>query len=220
MAQQLSIGLYCEGESDYAYFTPLLEHVLRDLVACKGIDRDVLPVTRLIEPQDRIGDYPMKTIQDWSEWGLHKRLKHLEHHNQFTLLILHRDADASSVKASRAYKDTWQKLGDYCEEPGRWVPLIPVRNTEAWQVADKTLLARVCRVSLTDVEKRFQGRTAEGLADPKAVRNELLLAGGVRYRRGALRRLASPNLDTLRQLKSFHWFEDKLLEGIRIAGGY
>ena len=219
MAQQLSVGLYCEGESDYEYFTPLLGRVLRDLLARTGIDRDVPPVTRLIEPQDGIGDYSSEAIRDWSEWGLHKKPRHLERHNRFTLLILHMDANAPSVKDSRAYKNTGRQLSNYCEEPERWIPLIPVREAEAWQVADRDLLAQVCRVSLADVEERFQGRTAEKLTDPKAVRDELLRAGRVRYRRGILQRLASPNLDTLRQLESFHWFEKRLLIGIRTAGG-
>ena len=173
-----------------------------------------------IEPRDGFGGYSPEVVRGWSVWGLHEKLEHLERHNQFTLLILHMDADAPSVKDSRAYQNTWRQLSNYCEEPERWVPLIPVRKTEAWQVADKALLARVCRVSLTDVEERFQGRTAEKLIDPKAVRNELLHAGRVRYRRGILQRLASPNLDTLRQLESFHWFEKRLLKGIRTAGGH
>jgi hypothetical protein len=147
---------------------------------------------------------------------------------KYDLLLVHRDADRSS-RADRIAEirvAVEKVMPDH-----QWVPVIPVRMTEAWLVLDEQLLREVAgnptgRVALPIPTPR----QAERMADPKARLKEILvtaseLSGRKRkifqnsypyHRRLVLERIAPAG--GVMQLESWRDFDRDLREALVTMG--
>ena len=158
MPNLLYAGLIAEGSTDYTFFQPVLEKILIECAyECTGdVDINVVEIKcfkgenfqQYVENGRKIGV---------SDYGL-------------SLLIVHSDADSPSLENVLEYK--FQPILDKIEsdDPNELCqyisPLIPIHETEAWMLADKTLLKKIIGTDKTDSELNISGNP-ETFTDPK-----------------------------------------------------
>jgi hypothetical protein len=139
----------------------------------------------------------------------------------FNLVVVHHDGGADPVRSRCQWVDPirvgWRQAGE--QDPVLGV--IPVRETEAWALADSTALARMLgRSGAGDRLGLPGGAELERLPDPKAVLRRLFERQG-RWSPQHLARLGElTSLERLRELPSFRRWEDDLAEAIRTLPGF
>lgn len=91
---------------------------------------------------------------------------------EYDLLLIHRDAD----RTSRAERVSEIRAATEKAMPDRpWVPVVPIRMTEAWLVLDELLIREVAGNPKGRIPLSIPApREAERIADPKALLKELL----------------------------------------------
>lgn len=210
----LSCALVCEGPSDEWFLPPLLIRAVREL----GTARFALDVDVWIDPVPVDHQQP-GAIADAVLPG------------QYDLLLYHHDGapeapcDDALVRLNR----TWTRCRT---EPV--VPIAPVRETEAWILADPEAVAYVLGDAkfLEDAGFPATGKDAEKIADPKkpieVARSAALGRRGVSRRTGPDLRAHFESfaqhisIDRLREVPSFaRWWSDmtSALEGLGYTHG-
>jgi hypothetical protein len=129
------------------------------------------------------------------------------------LILVHRDADTAGVE------QRIKEIRDACSD---CVPVIPVRESEAWLLADREAICELTRLAELPAKAGYP-RDVESCDAKKRLRQVLLecrLAKNWKRRdfdfeddRAQLGRTVS-NLDRLRKLKSFNDFEEALQNAI------
>ena len=187
--------LVCEGTTD----TPLASHIERLLAAFgrRSVDFEISTVGRTLVDKIRNG---------------------LRLSPNFDLLFVHRDADNIGWEARRSEIEQAVRAAPF-QKP--WVPIIPVRTTEAWLLLDELAIRQAVRkpdgrrtVNLpvhNEVERR---------ANPRDILNTALLEAsdmrgrrriGLRQELPTLRRKLLETLPVggpLEQLESWRRFRD------------
>lgn len=137
------------------------------------------------------------------------------------LLIVHRDAEGEPINRRLNEMARAMPLG-----PPRWVPLIPVKMTEAWLLSDEKAIRAAAENKRGTMELGLPAKSRwEHLADPKKVLFAALNAASgksARARRkfdpGRQRALVAQNtadFSHLRGLSAFDSFEKKLTAALR-----
>jgi hypothetical protein len=199
----LCAALYAEGTSDYEFLSPLINRLL------DGVGHELFPGK--VDVAETIGidaprPYPSKRDERIAAAVA-------EHWGAFTLLVIHADGAGDPDEAR-----------DRCVTPGIalsrqafpdlvTVPCVPVRELEAWMLADAeafhALLGRGATPSLpTDPERE---------KDPKQALRRILEEGN--FRRGSERtyRLFAEGVrfEALRKLSAFQRFEADVREAVQ-----
>ncbi|MDI1434501.1 DUF4276 family protein [Polyangium sorediatum] len=198
----LCAALYAEGPSDYDFLSPLINRLLDTLGNELEPGRVEVGETLGI---DAPRPYPPKRVDRIAAAVA-------EYWDSFTLLVIHADGGGDPDEARKT-----------CVAPGIGlassafplvaVPCVPVREIEAWMLADvevfRTILGRGAEPSLPAAPERE--------VDPKQSLRHILQQGG--FRRGAesVHRLFGEEVrfEALRKLSAFQRFEDDLREAIR-----
>lgn len=213
----LNCLLVCEGSSDAWFLQPFLHRALEQLV-CESFDDvvEIFPIRALRADHQRPEDVVAASIR---EDGV------------FDVLLYHHDGapPRHSKDVVERMREAWRTRAG--REP--LVPVVPVRETEAWVLADRVALATTLSIRAASVEKAVPSRAAdiEALIDPKALLRSLVIPTvGMRARRrhhelyeDFLDRLATRVcLDRLREFPSFaRWWDDmtEALEGLGYRHG-
>lgn len=201
----LQPAFYGEGPNDYAFLPRLLQRLCEQVVLDLGRDRfEVADPLLLDDPEDaprrrsaRVADAAIEAREVWN------------------LLWVHSDgAGDPSVARATGVQPAFDLLDRHLPA-GTWagVAVIPVREVEAWVLADGDALRAALGVSLDDVSLGLPGGAlCERLVDPKVpLEQALKTALGNRYRPGRisgrqdiLRAVAERSrCDVLRALPSF-----------------
>ncbi|MRG97089.1 DUF4276 family protein [Polyangium spumosum] len=199
----LCAALYAEGPSDYEFLSPLIRRVL-DLLGNKLFPSrvDVAETIGIDAPRP----YPAKRDDRIAAAVA-------EHWGAFTLLVIHADGAGDPDEARQTCVTPGTALAQQDHPSLVSVPCVPVRELEAWMLADMeafhTLLGRGASPSLpADPERE---------ADPKQTLRRILQAGD--FRRGSERahRLFGEEVrfEALRKLPAFQRFETDLSEAIQ-----
>jgi len=162
MNSSLVFGLYCEGASDYRFLAPILNRTLQQLI-----------------PQVELYLVLLDTINH-SGQSQDENIKRAAHDGHgFHLVVIHLDADAPDEKGALNNRF----------EPGRLVaqatprfynanlvPIIPVRNTNAWMLVDFAAFRDVVGTDKDADVLGFPKRAVEveKIFDPKHVFSEAL----------------------------------------------
>lgn len=206
----LGLALVAEGPTDERFLGPLLRRVVVE--ACLELCRsevevgDVAPVWRPGPGRPPLADFIVETAQ---------RCRETAH-----ILFVHTDGGGDPDRARR--KRFQPAVERVSAEPGlpRMVAVIPVRETEAWLLADGDAIRAAFGTTLDDARLRLPARSVEveRVPDPKALLDQVIAAA----HGGRLRRThpsASPyfdvlgervRLDSLRQLPAYRRFESDL----------
>ena len=164
----LVLALYAEGRTDERFLPIVIQRTAEQLLVQRGrITVDVLEPIVLNDIKDRASTQAERILEA-------ARLS-----SGYHILIIHADADHSTPE--RALNERIQpgvKLVQQSKEPvcSRLVPIIPVRMTEAWLLADPEALRVVIG---TDLEIQSLGlperaHQVESILDPKQALREAI----------------------------------------------
>lgn len=186
--QQIVFGVYSEGRTDDRFLPVLLQRVLTRIASAESV-RPLDILAPLVLPR-RSGDFidQMRMVEQ-ENIGL-------------PLIFVHRDADHRST--NRVLTRFWLPWLETCSNPDQWIPVIPVRMTESWMLADLAALQRTFLVSGETLRAMEGVRASESLPDPKDVLRQIVRAGSTRRSGGFEELLAQRiNLAELDRLGSF-----------------
>jgi Domain of unknown function (DUF4276) len=205
--------LVAEGASDRWFLPKVLERALDEL--CRDSALSVLAAE--VEPLENV-----RTVD--SPAAITAEVK--QRLNDFVIAFLHYDgtADPDRERCKR-----WDPLMAQCPRlPGgrEWVPVVPIREMEAWAVADREALLNVTGVAVT-ATGAFQVdllSNVQRLEDPKRTLGEITARG-----RGTRRRKREAadyfpllaeriSLDALRNVESFRQWECDTVQALRKLG--
>ena len=210
----LGLALYAEGTTDYQFLTPLLPRLCDHLCATESLAPvDVGDVVALDHPS-----------------ALHERPRDERiaaaaalHEGAWNIVFVHADGAGDPEKArAEAVQPALDALRARFPAAAPAIGVVPVRETEAWLLADGEALRSVFGVNLTDAQLRLPSprHLVEALIDPKAVLQAAFMATGPtgqRRRKGTSPMLGAlgdqVSLDCLAHLPSFR----RLTEDLRAA---
>jgi hypothetical protein len=165
---QIFVGLIAEGSTDYQFLIPIIKNTLLEIAYdCRGqVDTFVSAIK--CDKGDSFNKYVLNAAQE----GLEKY--------GISLLIVHADADNISpaevyqnkINPARALLETKSEK-THCKN---LVALIPVRETEAWMLADKSLLIKQIGTNKTEDDLKISGNP-ETFNNPKEKIEEAIRIG-------------------------------------------
>lgn len=155
----LVFGFYAEGPTGYAFLQPLIERILQNLLP----DADILPLSIMTHAATQIEKLQAVACQ---ASGYHLVVFHLDADN--------RDAQKALEERFQPGYDSLQTLeacADGQPPNTHIVPVIPIRMTEAWLLADFESFRAVVGTPLQAKDLGFatHPHLVEGIPDPKAV---------------------------------------------------
>lgn len=216
----LAIALFAEGVTDHRFFGPLLTRLVEEINRESG--RGVLELADVIVLQP-----------DGDERGLSREQQIAaaarRNAGAFHILCVHADAGGNAIRAREQQVSPGLELA--LAELGsgyQGVPIIPIREMEAWTLVDGNALRRAFRTTLSDqaLGVVVRPRDCERIGDPKAALDrayEQTLSGS---RRGSNTTAAGVlqligefvRLDLLRQVPAFDAFREDLVRALRLLG--
>lgn len=210
----LGLALYAEGPTDYYFLQPLLRRLCEDVVVTRGKGvTEVSEVLGLNHPEEATQQNRGERILAAGNLA----------NGSWNVLFVHADGAGDAEKSRRE-----QVLpGIEAINPGQGVPVVPVRETEAWALVDGDALRQAfgCTLSDHDLGLPTKVKEVERVADPKLVLDGALSAAHQNYRRrsqsisqylGSLGE--QTNLCKLRELPSFSRLETDLIQALRNLG--
>ncbi|WAJ36517.1 DUF4276 family protein [Pseudomonas sp. GOM7] len=214
----LGLALFAEGPTDYYFLRPLLQRLCEDICAHDA--------TYAVEVSEVLGlDNPVTEDRLPREERIAQSAKMAR--GAWNVLFIHADGASDPQKFRRQQVqpglDLVRRTMDG-EVAG--VGVVPIRETEAWVIADGNALRCAFGTELSDQDLGLPAlRGAEGVADPKAALKGAFTATNPPSRR--LRQGVSPYLNTLgeqvslevlRNLPSFQALEEELRLALRELG--
>lgn len=211
--QYLGLALYAEGPTDYYFLRPLLQRLCEELCANEASEPvDVSEVLSL--------DHPEELHEEPRDQRILAAAKQAQ--DSWRILFVHADGANDPVRSMHeqvepALNVLKASFNDDCVG----VAVVPIRETEAWAIADGNAVRAAFGTELTDAQLGLPARRAvEAVADPKAVLLSAFLAtnpSGRRRKQGT-----SPYLNTLGEAVSLHHLSeldafDRLVSDLRVA---
>jgi hypothetical protein len=178
--RNLTIALYAEGATDYR-FLPILIQRAAEKILCENNSPEVsvlepLPIDRRVTGNS----------------GAEKILQASKLSHGVDILIVHFDSDSRTISQARAerFEPGHQLVLASGPEYGKTLlPIIPVKNIEAWLLSDYDAFVRVVgtRLSKEDLNIPVHQHQVESLPDPKqAYRDAVRIALTARNKRGTI----------------------------------
>ena len=210
--RRLGLALYAEGADDFLFLPPLLRRAAETLCCARA--------SQIVEIGEVI---PLKPPETAREEALESKIFQAAEKalGAFDILFLHQDAggDADRARKQRIMPAATRIREQLGESAGRSVAVVPVREMEAWTMADGDALRRAFGTSLDNTELKVPPipREVERIRDPKFTFNQAFDASRRRRQRG--KKSASDflnllgeivSLPILHQVPAFKAFEDEL----------
>lgn len=216
----LAIALFAEGVTDHRFFAPLLTRLVDEIN--REFGRGVLELADVIALQPE-GD-ERALARDEQIAAAARR-----NSGAFHVLCVHADAGGDALRARE--QQVLPGLGLALGSLGsgyQGVPIVPIREMEAWTLVDGDALRRAFRTTLSDQALGVvaRPRDCEKISDPKAVLNRAYAQTLPGSKRGSNTTAAGVlqligefvRLDLLRQVPAFTVFRDDLLRALRSLG--
>ena len=213
----LGLALYAEGATDYYILRPLLLRLCEDICiheASQPVEfgEEVIPLNEPQALKDAAREQRIVAAAKLAQGA-------------WRIVFVHTDGEGDQVRVrEQRAQPAIDLLHCECSEAGVGVAVIPVRETEAWAIADGDAVREVFGTTLTDVKLGLPRTAAavESTLDPKAVLNAALEATNPsprKRRQGASPMLnalgESVSLQRLRQLAGFQALEAELRQALR-----
>ncbi|HHA2765405.1 TPA: hypothetical protein ACOEQU_003802 [Stenotrophomonas maltophilia] len=209
----LGLALYAEGSTDYYFLQPLLRRLSEDVMALRG--------RAPAEVSDVLGvDHPESAREERRDERI--RAAAAASHGSWNIFFIHADGSGDAERAKREQADP----GILALQPEHGVAVIPVKETEAWAMADGEALRKAFGCTLSDVELGVppQAADVQKIADPKKSLEEALgsARGGARRKRAISQYLGTigetVSMERLRQVPSFAATEQELVIALQKLG--
>lgn len=187
----LGTALFAEGPTDHAFLHPLLRRLCEHLCASYGTAPveigDVLEIDALVPGRN---DDLAKRIVEAARISS----------NAWNILFIHQDAGGDAEAARRDRVDPGCALiaEELSVQSARTVAVVPIRETEAWTIADGDALRQVFGTNLSNDALGLPSTPldVERIADPKQVL-EVAYGEAQKGRRSRRRRKASALLEPI-----------------------
>jgi uncharacterized protein DUF4276 len=180
----LGLALYAEGPTDYYFLKPLLRRLCEELCARRG--EGVLEIGDLLELDD-----PADRREESREERITAAA--LAAKSAWHVLFIHADG-AGHPDRSREEQiaPAMRRLGPELGAGYDSVAVIPIRETEAWLLADGNALRQAFGTNRTNDELGIPSipGEVERIADPKQILNAACMAATSR-RRGRLKKASA-----------------------------
>lgn len=206
----LRAGLFAEGPTDYQFLQGLIDQLVEDLAATVfSGDFQTAPTLGIDAPRSLRGRSREERIAaairaSWDEC---------------TLFVVHGDGAGDPDGARRMQIEPGIARARIAHGDLAAAACVPVRETEAWMVADAGAFRRLFE---TDRVPPLS-RDPEAEIDPKKSLREILQAMGVKPQRSVAKYYAELGKAVrpaeLRRLAAFCRFEDDLRAAIQVVGG-
>ena len=216
----LKLALLAEGPSDHRFLPLVLRRLAIDLCSRRA--------PRYVEIEDEVLDLtPPWDIRANREELLHNTLEKAA--KSFDILFIHADGAGNAASAhARAVRPLASWLtGREVFRDSRPVPVIPVREMEAWALADGEALRDAFGTVLDDRELGVpsKARDVETIFDPKRALDqayERVVGGRHRRRARAVHFLSAigerVRLERLRQVPAFQTLEEDFQRALDTLG--
>lgn len=221
MTATLALAIYDEGRTDARFLAPLLQRLCEELAFELGPKPcEVYEVQRLEDAPDAPSERDARIFAAAHDMR-----------DAWDILFIHTDgASDHAEQEARCVAPAVARI----TAPGafdarqRCVPVVPVRETESWMLADPDALLKAWRVSRpTPAQQRAlrEIKHAEQITDPKVELRRLrsLLTGAAKYEDTLDMIALYVSIDKLRHLPSFQRMEralrDALTHVLRGHGG-
>jgi len=215
----LNLALFCEGPTDERFLAPLLQRLCQDLCLNHAdgpveVAEDVVPLTNPKEDASKPRDERVARAAAAAAGAWRIVFVHADGAGD----AKHQHAQLVAPALARIEKDAGPS------GTGLGVAVVPVRETEAWALADGDTLRRVFGTTLDNAALGLpaHARLVESIADPKQVLKNAYLRtgpGGRSARRGAIPLLPllgqQVSLERLRQVASFLRTEEGVMAALR-----
>jgi hypothetical protein len=167
MNYYITLGLFVEGNADARFLPPLIQRVAQEIF---------LENNKVVEIADILEQH-VKKKTDYKHLSSEpeKIITVAQGFRGYNVLILHFDADGSSI--DKAMQDHFKPANDLFQQNrlqgnllcDYLVPVIPIRNIEAWMLADSETLITVFDTELTKKELGLthKARQVEAFTDAK-----------------------------------------------------
>jgi hypothetical protein len=215
----LGLALYAEGPTDYRFLPPILRRLADEL--CLQAAEEVVEVSDVL---------PLDAPEAYKDHGRATRILEAARAawGAFSILFVHTDGGGDPEAAFRARIEpaaqaVAQQLGggENCA-----VAVVPVRETEAWALADGAALRGAFGTTLDDAALGLPGHPheVERLPDPKQTLRAAFaqVLGRRRGKRKVSHHLEAISqrvgLDRLRQVPAFARFEAELSSALVALG--
>lgn len=206
----LGLALYAEGPTDYYFLRPVLQRLCEDLCACEAVEPvEVSAVLALNHPAAAGGAPRAQRILAAAEQA----------RESWNILFVHADGANDPRRARQEQVEPGLALLRSAFSGEHFgVAVIPVRETEAWAIADGDAIRSVFGTRLGDVELGLAPRrNVESVVDPKVTLQkafEAVQPSGQRRRQGTAPYLntlgENASLECLRSLPAFTELERDL----------
>jgi hypothetical protein len=162
----LSLALYCEGNTDRDFLPTIIQRTAQDI-----LNKRARRYVEVLAVDVVAGISKQKDGQDILEAAMQMYGYHA--------MVIHKDADSRTYKATR----------EQCFEPGyllakhnrhmaceHLIPIIPVREVEAWMLADHEVLRKVLELQerLQNLGLPKRAALVEADPDPKITFNNVV----------------------------------------------
>lgn len=176
----LALALFAEGAKDHRFLSPLLRRLAEDICLVHG--------NRIIEVGPVIG---LSTPRGFEDQDRSNRILEAARRadDAFHILVVHADGagDPEQARAERVEPAIAAISAELRNGEHRAIGVVPVRETEAWALADGDSLRQAFGTSLTNAALGVPERPGEveGILDPKLCLEHAYAAviGGRRRRR-------------------------------------
>lgn len=159
----LGLALYAEGPTDYYFLKPLLRRLCEELCARRGEGRlEIGDILELDDPAERRDESREERITAAASNA----------RDAWHILFIHADGASQSIRARDDQVDpAIRRLAAELGAGHGSVAVIPVRETEAWLLADGNALRQAFGTCRTDADLGIpiNSREVERIADPKQV---------------------------------------------------
>ncbi len=181
--KQIAIGLNAEGVTDYRFLKDIIYRTFSHIIAneCE-IDIEILDVFNIIVPKTTFEETALSAIlKGTSEYSI-------------SIMCIHADADNNTTDdiLRSKFAPLWESLKAHTDNTccKIIVPLIPIKMTEAWMMADKELLKRAINAKSLDDETLGLNKKPESYRDPKDVINKAIAIAANQNQRKRIRNLS------------------------------
>ena len=216
--KQLVLALYAEGRTDERFLPVIIQRAADQILRQHALD-----LVDILEPLSLKADSAVSSHEE-------RILSVAKQAAGFHALIVHADADAPT--ADNALQDRFEpgrrlvqeSENDVCRD---LLPIIPIRMTEAWMMADVEVFREVVGTDLTADQLGFPARShqVEAVRDPKhklAIALNQIFVRRRRRKKVHLGQYYEPlarriRLNRLENVPAFRWFINDLtnvLEGL------
>lgn len=198
MATSVIIGYFTEGTTDERFFNSIIQRSFQQLAYDSKFQVTVFEPFHL-----------GKSTQT--------EIKHQKGAlNHYDFILIHIDSDRET--SNQAYQNRIQPIIKALDNPSiHIIPIIPVRMTESWMLADQQLLKEVLFTNKTYADLGIRSNV-ETIADPKAcIQNAIRIVNQKRPKKqrgtiviGELYEILGENirLSELQRLPSYQQFQD------------